>query len=125
MRYLMMLVVLVVAGCGILDVSAARFVNQRPYDPGDRWYPDLYARVEACLGMTGDYSAIRWYTADAILVDGRSVVGIIEPRPNDITIRSDNVSGFGTVRHEMAHHITGRGNEAHDENGDLPCERDP
>lgn len=84
-------------------------------------YKEWDAEVEECLGMEGDFEAVRWWTADEIYTDGERV-GALTDLPSDIVIRSDLVERPNIVRHESEQHIRQAGNEIHLPNGSTQCE---
>lgn len=93
-------------------VAVLRFDDQRPMIEIPTVYAQWYADTEECLGESGDFSAINWYTATKISLDGTADLGIIE-YPDDITIRTDFIGWRVVVRHEMAHHIVGPDRRIH------------
>lgn len=115
------LLVLVLAGCS-LDIFGpdVRYVNRRPLAPVPDAYAGWYAETEDCLGVRGDFDAVRWSVADSIMVDGVPKVGTLD-FPNDITMFGRAVHVQWALRHEAAHHITGIGDDLHDARGQVPC----
>lgn len=101
----------------------ARYFGREQFTP-DWTYAAYYADTETCLGMRGDFDAVRWFAADAIVYGGRRVYGFLDV-PHDITVPVTHVVDMITVRHEAEHHIrylnTGQwGNHLPD--GGMPCD---
>ena len=116
--YWKVLVMLLVLGCTrqITQVVAVlKFDDHRPMIEIPAVYAGWYADTEECLGESGDFSAINWYTATKIEFDGTADLGIIE-YPDDITIKTGFIGWRFVVRHEMAHHISGPDREIHFDN---------
>ena len=115
MKKALLLLLLLLTGCTrqITQVVAVlKFDNQRPMVEVPAIYSQWYADTEECLGESGDFSAINWYTATKIDLDGTLSLGIVE-YPNDITIKVGLTRWMIVVRHEMAHHISGPDREIH------------
>ena len=93
-------------------VMVLKLDDHRPMIEIPAIYSQWYADTEECLGESGDFSAINWYTATKIEVDGTSDLGIIQ-YPDDITIKVGFTGWRLVVRHEMAHHISGSDREIH------------
>ncbi len=90
-----------------------------PLPPGAQAFnpPAIYRRwwqlTEACSGLSGDLSAIRWYVVPGAtsvpMGDGRQVDGFWEPGTNRIVLAGDDQMSGALVRHEMLHALSAEG----------------
>ena len=94
---------LATAACGILE-PRLETTNLRPLVPLS-YYVAWHAEVEACVGRSRDFSAIRWFEADLLFFDNRGVDGVWH-RPDEITIRSDRLLYGRAVKYELIHYVT-------------------
>jgi hypothetical protein len=76
-----------------------------PFDP-PRVYRVWWAEVEQCVGLKGDFDQIRWFTAEAMRVDGEDAFGIWSP-PSTIYLERFYTTSAPAVKHEMLHDLTG------------------
>ncbi len=124
----LLLLLLLLTGCirHITQVvSVLKFDNQRSMIEIPAMYSQWYADTEECLGESGDFLAINWYTATKIELDGTLNLGIVE-YPDDITIKAGLTRWRVVVRHEMAHHISGPDKEIHySDGGRAICDGGP
>ena len=110
---------LIVAGCNITG-PAAEYVNRRPLEPVPDWYREAYRQTEECLGVRGNFGAVRWFVAERVVVGGTEKAGALR-FPHDITMWERAAHHEWAVRHEASHHILQRGDDLHDEHGQVPC----
>jgi hypothetical protein len=76
-----------------------------PFDP-PRVYRVWWAEVEQCVGLKGDFDQIRWFTAEAMRVDGENAFGVWSP-PSTIYLERFYTTSAPAVKHEMLHDLTG------------------
>lgn len=113
-RAILTLTLLLSAACDIMGPQSARVSGKRPMEVVPEEYAAWYAEAEECLGLRGDFSAVRWFVADDIRRkdSGKLVMGLWES-PDDITILATAVTYQRTIRHEAVHHILQLGDRAH------------
>jgi hypothetical protein len=96
-----------------LDAFEAR-MDAVPLDPLPV-YRDLWAQVESCSRLTGDFNRVRWFvipdtTFRCGTIDG--CAGAWMP-PHSIYLSEpavrDSLSNYRTVQHEMLHDLLGGG----------------
>ena len=110
------------------DTGPLTVYGRTPLESVPLEYSEWYSEAEACLGVLGNFDAIRWYVADSIRnEEGGDVFGYVD-HPHDLTLRRDVVEAVQPVtvehfvKHELVHHILQRGNDLHDAQGNVPCE---
>lgn len=113
-RFVTVLSILLLAAC---DSSPTLVVaDYQPLNPPPL-YEDLYALAEACVGGSGDFHSVRWFTAEVIHLPDENgdwlSWGGMYVRPSDIILRSDMVADTFTVIHESKHHVLGRTDHDH------------
>lgn len=96
-----------------VDVGFERPTGERFTPPAN--YDSLYAEMEACSGLTGDFSRVRWFVVPGVTgwtssVTGERVLGQWWP-PHDIYIGESlvgrsNAQERGVVTHEILHELT-------------------
>lgn len=124
MDRLLLIALLLISACDVGLLAPGPDVhgtNVRPMSPVPAVYSEWYAETERCLGMAGDFSAIRWFVADEILADGEPVTGWLKDG-GEVVMLETYADLEWAVRHEMSHHITGWDNSAHQEGGRIPCQ---
>jgi len=105
MRFLILLLVLLVAGCDN-PLGPELPPSAEPTLPG-RSFAGLWDEVETDAGVTGDFDAISWYMVPGSywLQDGTAARGMWVKDGNRIYIASAYWGTAGVVRHEMLHAI--------------------
>lgn len=123
MRRAILLACVVLAGCALdLFGPDVRYVNRRPMVPVPAVYPQWYMATAKCLAMLGEIDAVRWFVADSIFWEGGLVPALTSG--DEITISVDFAYAWPmlTIRHESAHHITGKGVSLHLPDGGVVCD---
>lgn len=105
---------LVLLACGEESITSIEVRGLDPIDPVPRW-ADVYADVEECTGVAGDFERVRWFRADSIAdpvgepSGGAWLVG--EGLPHGIALL-DRLLADGSpeqvdavVRHESIHEV--------------------
>lgn len=117
-----MLFVLALAGCSNPFYVQLEASGHMAMHPVPAIYGEWHRQVVECVGVDSNFATIRWYTAREMSHGGRAVEGHALIRARAITIRADHIMSEHVVRHEMVHVVLQRGNEIHDERGNVPCE---
>jgi len=101
-----------IAACGIIgpDLEAS---NRAPLDPIPSKYVEWYVESQRCVGRSRDFTAISWFVADELFLDGAEKGGVWS-NSDRITMRSDHLHSERAVKHEMIHYILQIGNSLHD-----------
>lgn len=103
-------------GVLLLVVGCTDFLAPMPGDPElmapPVEYAGWYARAEACSGLHGDFSRVRWYRyAGDDLPAGKGVhagdVGATWARQHKIALASARMLDSGAVIHEALHDVLG------------------
>lgn len=87
--------------------------DAKPYDPPPV-FRELWARMEQCSGLSGNFDRVRWFVTDGPLtLDGASRAGVWTEPHNIYMLDSyivDAYRDYVAVRHEMVHDLTQSGN---------------
>lgn len=107
---LAILIMLLFSGCMFFDID---FINRRPLDPVPEIYATWYVDTEVCVGVRGrGFDRLRFFVADGINASHEgTVLGVIVDE--EITLLITDVLTRFVVMHEMAHYVSGQGNEMH------------
>lgn len=125
MKRAILILTLACAACDLnLFGPEVEYVNRRPLVPVPSVYAEWYAAVEECLGMRGDFGAVRWWIASDVRLNSTRKTGVLD-FPNDITMWAAVTDEPWAVGHEMSHHILKAGDWLHDERGLVPCQFAP
>lgn len=111
MRYAMVALVLALSACSSVDLIAPPGLDRpepaTPFDPPPA-YAERYRAMEECVGITGDFGRVRWYTVPGEswpnVMDGRQIAGQWWP-PHDIYLAEAVTGNMGAVDHEILHDI--------------------
>ena len=88
------------AGCD----SPFEIRDPAPLDPLPQ-YSKWWVELESCVGREGDFSDIRWYQGESIVVERREAYGVWLA-PDVIVMKRFYVTSQPAVKHEMLHHLT-------------------
>lgn len=106
------------------DADFTRFYGEVPRTP-TTMHSFIYAMMEECVGVKGDFSLIRWFDADFVINSHfQRVGGIWIKAPRIIVIDAKVFSEPPVISHEIIHDLLGGGNADHDDvSGDTYFER--
>lgn len=93
-----------------------KVAGKTPYNPPGvytRWYEE----TEECLEETGDFAAIKWFSADSLFNDLGIRFSGVTVYPDEVIISKFFVFTRRTIGHEMGHHITQGKRDIHYANG--------
>ena len=89
-------------------VAPAALANATPLDP-PAWFASVYAGMEQCSGLKGDFARIRWYHVAGSEVRapeaGGYAAAITYPTLHTIVIADFYASDTFVVRHEVMHDL--------------------
>lgn len=121
-KLLVLLLALSLSACvTIAPEPPVRIFNAKPLVP-ERWYEDLFHRMEKCLGKSRPYSAIQWFLVHpGTLIDVDVEGAGLWSWPANVFLDGRYVVAEFVLVHEMAHYILDEGDSAHDDPLFLMC----
>jgi hypothetical protein len=107
-KYVLFVLAFLATACGnTLEPEPGLPAGALPFDPPSS-YAVWWSQVEACSGLNGNFSAVRWYQVpDATIFfesgDSKPIKGLWSPHANTITLAGRLVDDSMLVRHEQLH----------------------